>query len=107
MLTDAKVSHNEFNAFGSELCRLFQLALHAVFQEFFFKLSLHRHKCMFDLPICQLHAHSAVSAHSPFQVNGGWLTLLNFPKEASTRQKLIAFLFLVDFFCVDLFTSST
>ncbi len=37
----------------------------------------------------------------------GQLTLLNFTKEASTRQRLIAFLFLVDVFHVDLFTSST
>ncbi len=42
-----------------------------------------------------------------FQVNEGKLTLLNFPKEGSTRQKLIVFLFLVDLFCVDLFPSST
>ncbi len=42
-----------------------------------------------------------------FQVNEGQLTLLNFPKEASTRQKLRAFLFLVDLFRVDLLTSST
>ncbi len=45
--------------------------------------------------------------HGFFQVNEGQLTLLNFLKEASTRQKLIAFLFLVDLFRLDLFTSST
>ncbi len=39
-----------------------------------------------------------------FQVNEGQLTMLNFPKKASTRQKLIVFLFLVDLFLVDLFT---
>ncbi len=36
----------------------------------------------------------------------GQLTLFNIPKETSTRQKLKLFLFLVDLFCVDLFTSS-
>ncbi len=41
------------------------------------------------------------------RVNEGQLTLLNFAKEASTRQKLIVFLFLVDLFDVDSFTSST
>ncbi len=40
-------------------------------------------------------------------VNEGQLILLNFSKEASTTQKLIMFLFLVDLFCVDLFASST
>ncbi len=42
-----------------------------------------------------------VSIKCFLRMNEGQLTLLNFPKEASTRQKLIAFLFLVD-----LFTSS-
>ncbi len=42
-----------------------------------------------------------------FQVNERQLTLLNFPKVASIRQKLIVLLFLVDLFRVDLFTSST
>ncbi len=31
VLNDAKVSHNELHAFGSEPCRLLQLALHAEF----------------------------------------------------------------------------
>ncbi len=31
VLNDAKTSHNEIHAFGSEPCRLFQLALLAVF----------------------------------------------------------------------------
>ncbi len=34
-----------------------------------------------------------------FQVNEGQLTSLNFPKKASTRQKLRAFLFLTDWLC--------
>ncbi len=42
-----------------------------------------------------------------FWVNENKLTLLNFSQEANTRQKLVAFLFLVDLFCVDLCTSST
>ncbi len=42
-----------------------------------------------------------------FWVNEGQLTFLNFPKEASTRQTLTVFLFLVDLFHVDLFTSQT
>ncbi len=42
---------------------------------------------------------------SLFQVYERQLTLLNFPKEASTREKLM-FLFLVDLHRVDLFTSS-
>ncbi len=37
-------------------------------------------------------------------VNKRQLTLLSFPTEASTRQKLTAFLFLVDLFRVNLFT---
>ncbi len=37
-------------------------------------------------------------------MNEGQLTLLNFPKEASIREKLVAFLFLVDLFA---FTMST
>ncbi len=74
---------------------------------------------------CQLCAHSAVHAPSPtllrhrctllsasqitvsilfemapikclFQLNEGHLTWLHFPKEASSRQQLRAFLFLVD-----------
>ncbi len=35
MLNNAQVSHNEGRAVGSESCRLFRLALHAVFQEDF------------------------------------------------------------------------
>ncbi len=31
MLNDAKASHNEVHAFGSEPCRLIQLDLHTVF----------------------------------------------------------------------------
>ncbi len=42
-----------------------------------------------------------------FQVNDGQLNLLNFPKEASTRQKLRSFLLPMDSLCVDLFISST
>ncbi len=40
-------------------------------------------------------------------LNEGQLTLLNFPKEASTRQKLTALQLLVNLFHVDLFSSST
>ncbi len=36
MLNDAKASHDEVHAFGSEPCRLFQSALHAVFYSVFF-----------------------------------------------------------------------
>ncbi len=35
VLNKATVSYNEVHTFGSEPCRLFQLALHAVFQEVF------------------------------------------------------------------------
>ncbi len=42
-----------------------------------------------------------------FGVNEGQLTLLSFPKEANTRQRLIAFLFPADLFHVNLITSST
>ncbi len=35
VLNDAKVSHNEVRAFGSELYRLFRLVLQAVFQKVF------------------------------------------------------------------------
>ncbi len=38
-------------------------------------------------------------------VNEEQLTLFRFPEEASTRQKLIVLLFLVDLFCMELFTS--
>ncbi len=37
---DVKVSHNEVHAFGSEPCRLFQLALHAVFNSVFLSVFL-------------------------------------------------------------------
>ncbi len=36
VLNYVKVSHNEAHAFGSEPCRLFQLALHVVFYRDFF-----------------------------------------------------------------------
>ncbi len=78
------------------------------------------------------HAHSALRAPSPtmlkhhaalfsasqitvsskwlrvsyFSVNEEHSTLLNFPTEESTRQKLRAFLFLVDFIHVDILTFS-
>ncbi len=35
MLSNAKTSHNEVRTSGSEPCKLFQLALHTVFQEVF------------------------------------------------------------------------
>ncbi len=54
-LNDVQVSHNEVCAFGSEPCRLFQLALDAVFQEVFLMPS--------GLPYVGMpaHAHSAVN----------------------------------------------
>ncbi len=42
-----------------------------------------------------------------YRVNVAKLTLLSFPKDVSKRQKLIAFLFLVDLFHMDFLTSST
>ncbi len=59
-VNNAKASHTEVDAFGSEPCRLFQLALHAVLYNVFF--------C--DVKACctflhQLCAHSAVPAPSP------------------------------------------
>ncbi len=82
---------------------------------------------------CQLHAHSALQAPSPALLRHhcalisasqitvstlapikwgvflgeGQLIFLKFPKETSTRQKLIMLLVLVDLIRVDLFTFST
>ncbi len=42
-----------------------------------------------------------------FLVNNGQLTLFSFPTETSKRKKLTAFLCLVEFLPVDLFTNST
>ncbi len=62
VLNDAKASHNEVHAFRSEPCWLFQLTLHAVFEEgfatVFFPLTLMRAGPSFKgMPA---HAHSAV-----------------------------------------------
>ncbi len=124
MLNDAKALHNEVHAFGSEPCRLFQLALHDVFYSVFLTLFssdvnacwtfLYGHtstctqRCACPLPhSAQTLLHSALcfmdycqhfvqygSNKVFFQVNEGQLTLLNFPKEAMKRQKLRVFLFL-------------
>ncbi len=67
VLIDASASHNEVHAFRSEPCRLFQLALHAVFYSVFLNC--------FQFPVTLMragpsymgmsaHAHSAVPAPS-------------------------------------------
>ncbi len=48
MLKDAKASNNEVCAFGRKPCRLFHLALHAVFQEDFFNNSV-----VIQMSVCQ------------------------------------------------------
>ncbi len=55
-VNDAKASHNEVRAFGSESYRLFQSALHAVFSSVF-PVTL---MCAGLTWACQLCAHSAV-----------------------------------------------
>ncbi len=50
MLNDAKALHNEVRAYGSEPCRLFQLALQAVFQKVFTSLFAQWLQRMLDFP---------------------------------------------------------
>ncbi len=136
VLNEAKVSQNEVHAFGSEPCRLFQLAMYFVFYSVFkcfssdvnvFWTSSYGHaswctQC-YACPsptllrhCCALLSASRITVSTLFKmapikcffwVNEGHLTLLNFRIEANTRQKLIAFMFLVDLFHMDLFTFST
>ncbi len=56
VLNDAKASHNEVHVFGSELCRLFQSALHAVFYNVFLTVFFQWCQCVVDFLIwaCQL-----------------------------------------------------
>ncbi len=61
--------------------------------------------CLMDYSVITVFNMVPIKCFS--DVNKGKLTLFCFPKEASTRQKLTVFLFLVDLFNVDLFTSST
>ncbi len=132
MLNYVKVSNNELHAFGSELCRLFQLGLQAltVFTEMLLRAglpcmgmpALRTQCCACPSPTllkhrCALLSASWITVSTSFKmapikcfyfgVNERQLTTLNFPKEVRTRQKLVAFLFLVDLFHVELFTSST
>ncbi len=70
---------------------------------------LHSALCFMDYCFCTSFEMAPIKCFFllfVFLVNEEHLTLLNFPKEESTRQKLISFLFLVDLFHVDLFTSS-
>ncbi len=81
--------------------------------------SVHTALCLSPSPLCSDNATLCSLLHGLQQLvrddsNEGFLkvneekvTSFSFPKEASTRQKLIVFLFLVDLFRVDLFTSST
>ncbi len=54
--------------------------------------------------LCLGWLQQRISCLFVFWANEGQLTLFNFPKEASTRQKLRAFLFLVDLFTLSMST---
>ncbi len=119
---NAKVSYTEVHEFGSEPCRLLWLALHAAGLSYMgmlacahravpapsptpFRHSLHTALCFRDYIVRTLFEMPPIKCL--LEVNEGKLTLLNLPKEASTRQKLMPFLFLVDLSGVDFFMSST
>ncbi len=79
-LIDAKASHNEVYAFGSEPCSLFQLALHAVLQCFFnsvFPVTLMHPGPGLSYMGMPARAHSAGPASSPALLRQTPLNLLS------------------------------
>ncbi len=116
MLNNVRALHNKVCTFGSEPCKPFRLPLHAVFHKVFVNsvvalacwTSLYGHaslgtqRCACPLPdstqtllhsalcfkdYCQHFVRDGVNKEF-FGVNEGKLTIISFPKEARTGQKL-------------------